>query len=41
MEFNPVQTNQRPVREKIAQRLWELLRRLCSDACRGLRVNGA
>ena len=26
MEFNPVQTNQRPVREKIAQRLWELLR---------------
>lgn len=26
MEFNPVQTNQRPAREKLAQRIWEMLR---------------
>ena len=26
MEFNPVQTNQRPAREKLAQRLWEFVR---------------
>lgn len=26
MEFNPVQTNQRPGREKLAQRLWQFVR---------------
>lgn len=26
MEFNPVQTNQRPAREKLAQRAWEFVR---------------
>lgn len=26
MKFNPVQTNQRPAREKLAQRIWELIR---------------
>lgn len=26
VEFDPVQTNQMPRREKIVQRLWELLR---------------
>ena len=26
MTFNPIQTNQRPKREKIAERIWEWLR---------------
>lgn len=26
MDFNPVQTNQRPVCEKLAQRIWEFVR---------------
>lgn len=30
MEFNPVQTNQRPAREKLAQRIWEMLRPIVS-----------
>lgn len=40
--FNPVQTNQRPVREKIAQRVWEFVRPIvfgCSPwFARGWRV---
>lgn len=42
MTFNPVQTNQRPVREKIAQRVWEFVRPIvfgCSPwFARGWRV---